>query len=1115
MRLHGLGIPVVARLRLKVAGKRTSALPHRLDFVRLARIGRDVVLQYALDGILDVRADDLATRDAIEAELPFQDGVALEIVLVDENAQSIDIDVVQFGQHVTDSDAWRIGLADAIVEEICERELKLVVTNSAEAVERACAWMRRRFLVGIHDQLDQVATGTAQRLACISAGPDGRLDKGFRLVGSEVAADVDVLESGRVVSRLVRQRTNTQKFPVLLVRAPVDFTDATEATVVRERNRAQLAAIQEQEDAYLRTWDAYLTVEKRQVEERAAEFGSVAYGAVRLVGEGRWAFELEGNVADCAQRLQALGDGDVLETSAPQKGAVKASGAPAQSRTGSAGKSRPFVGAVVQLLGRELVLRRDEDDTTTPQPDGELILSTRGDAARISRREQARALIASRNAPMSQLGLLLELQSPLATDVKPEKVSERRLAELFGLTPTEKQREAFFVALRTPDIALIQGPPGTGKTKVIEALAKYLGERDDHRGKPVAGRLFLTSDQHHAVGKIARDTSVFGLPALKLGRKRDEAQEDDPVEPWRLGLLTALEARIASQPALPSGLEEARVQFVSMLGRPVDVAVIRKRTDRILELGRSSIDTTIIARIHKALDDFEHSRRQGADAGLRARARKAAWAIPCLPESFVDGGQIQVQRAHHLLADTGLLAKEDEDLLIRAAATTADPTAETLQALAELRGRLLDRMVAARGSTINSVVLGEDLEALLAEGIKSWEVSEARRGPRAVDVMQRFRSEIDDPEAARQLVRRYTAVLAATCQQSVGTEMTAHHRAATQDERMTFETVIVDEAARVNPLDLQIPLALARRRIVLVGDHRQLPHMLEPDVERELSTSLSRQQLDALEQSLFHRLYEHFRVEQSRPGSAAPHRVVTLNTQFRMHPRLGRLVSEEFYEKHKDTTLQSGGDPAQFAHSLKKYRRNNKSCCAAWLNVPLDIGKEERTADRSIRRPVEAAVVAREAIRVAEEAPTLTIGIIAFYRAQVDEIWECLGREGWAERLPNKNWAVADDRSRLPTGQTRVRVGTVDAFQGLEFDIVFLSVTRANRVPAETERDRRRKFGHVAVENRLCVAMSRQHRLLVAVGDIDMTRTPGADMAVSALVALRRLCEEEPDGRVI
>ena len=80
---------------------------------------------------------------------------------------------------------------------------------------------------------------------------------------------------------------------------------------------------------------------------------------------------------------------------------------------------------------------------------------------------------------------------------------------------------------------------------------------------------------------------------------------------------------------------------------------------------------------------------------------------------------------------------------------------------------------------------------------------------------------------------------------------------------------------------------------------------------------------------------------------------------------------------------------------------------------------------------------------------------------------------------------------------------------------MFLSVTRANRVPAETERDRRRKFGHVAVENRLCVAMSRQHRLLVAVGDIDMTRTPGADMAVSALVALRRLCEEEPDGRVI
>jgi len=51
----------------------------------------------------------------------------------------------------------------------------------------------------------------------------------------------------------------------------------------------------------------------------------------------------------------------------------------------------------------------------------------------------------------------------------------------------------------------------------------------------------------------------------------------------------------------------------------------------------------------------------------------------------------------------------------------------------------------------------------------------------------------------------------------------------------TFESVIVDEAARANPLDLFIPLSMARRRVVLVGDHRQLPHLLEPDVERQLA----------------------------------------------------------------------------------------------------------------------------------------------------------------------------------------------------------------------------------------------------------------------------------------
>ncbi len=48
---------------------------------------------------------------------------------------------------------------------------------------------------------------------------------------------------------------------------------------------------------------------------------------------------------------------------------------------------------------------------------------------------------------------------------------------------------------------------------------------------------------------------------------------------------------------------------------------------------------------------------------------------------------------------------------------------------------------------------------------------------------------------------------------------------------MEYEFVIVDEAARVSPRDLMVPMAQGKR-IILVGDHRQLPHIVDDDVAR-------------------------------------------------------------------------------------------------------------------------------------------------------------------------------------------------------------------------------------------------------------------------------------------
>jgi hypothetical protein len=68
-------------------------------------------------------------------------------------------------------------------------------------------------------------------------------------------------------------------------------------------------------------------------------------------------------------------------------------------------------------------------------------------------------------------------------------------------------------------------------------------------------------------------------------------------------------------------------------------------------------------------------------------------------------------------------------------------------------------------------------------------------------------------------------------------------------------------------------------------------------------------------------------------------------------------------------------------------------------------------------------------------------------------------------------------------------------------------------LPALSEEDRRKKYGHLMLANRLCVAMSRQRRLLITVGDAAMFDTDEARAAVPGLSKFLDLCRSD-DGVV-
>ncbi|MCY1083021.1 hypothetical protein [Archangium lansingense] len=90
--------------------------------------------------------------------------------------------------------------------------------------------------------------------------------------------------------------------------------------------------------------------------------------------------------------------------------------------------------------------------------------------------------------------------------------------------------------------------------------------------------------------------------------------------------------------------------------------------------------------------------------------------------------------------------------------------------------------------------------------------------------------------------------------------------------------------------------------------------MLEPDVERQLEESVSTQTREALKKSLFERLFHSLRERTRLDGFP---RVVTLDTQYRMHPVLGDFVSRVFTSTMRIPASTPGGR-----------RRNSPTGCA-------------------------------------------------------------------------------------------------------------------------------------------------------------------------------------------
>jgi hypothetical protein len=294
-------------------------------------------------------------------------------------------------------------------------------------------------------------------------------------------------------------------------------------------------------------------------------------------------------------------------------------------------------------------------------------------------------------------------------------------------------------------------------------------------------------------------------------------------------------------------------------------------------------------------------------------------------------------------------------------------------------------------------------------------------------------------------------------------------------ERASFDTVIVEEAAKATGPELIGPLLLSGRRL-LIGDHNQLPpfdaaalegilssHALTKlvlrDAENMAGALFPSGELDGLRdvaasetdmervRGMALRLVQFFKTvaegDEARAGGLHTRRLTSvLDEQRRMHPALAEIVSKAFYggrlKTAPDRETEAYASPPPFV------------CSGPLPASPLVVADFDhvmltgraRSMEGTGRRwtnPDEADAVlgALRHVRATGNTGNPTLAILSPYAAQVDVLARKLSQAIRRGALPTLE-GFSPARSGLNF------VSTVDSFQGAEADLVVVSLVRNN-----------------------------------------------------------------------